>query len=259
MIFLKRLDQILVEQGLAASRTQAQKMITAGQVSVLQGGVATVHLKASSKFLESIQLQVEQGEEQRYVSRAGLKLEAILRNLSINVAGITALDVGQSTGGFTDCLIQQGVARVVGVDVGHDQLAAQLRNDARVFCIEGLNARNINQDVFRARELPEQYALVVMDVSFISQTLIVPELIPLLEDNGMLISLVKPQFEVGKDGIGKGGIVKSDSWYPKVEALITQCFQQNALEIIEYCESPIKGGDGNREFFVVAKHATAKT
>ena len=250
---MKRLDQILVEQKLAPSRTQAQKMISTGRVCVVQGGVASVQTKVSLKLPDDVLLEVREGEEQRFVSRAGLKLEGVLTRLDIQVDGLCALDVGQSTGGFTDCLLQHGIEKVVGVDVGHDQLVAKLRDDARVECMEGINARTLETKLFAAQGLPVSYALIVMDVSFISQTLILPRLALLAEEGGLLISLVKPQFEVGPEGIGKGGIVKDDSWYPKVQKGITECLQRHHFDVIDYSESVITGGDGNREFIAVAR------
>lgn len=230
-------------------------MIAAGSVSVLQSGVASIQRKASVKFPDDVVLDVEQGDEQRFVSRAGLKLDGVLQSLDIRIEGMCALDVGQSTGGFSDCLLQHGVQRVVGVDVGHDQLVAQLRNDPRVECLEGVNARTLDPEIFKARGLPESFPLIVMDVSFISQTLILPRLALLSSEGGLLISLVKPQFEVGPEGIAKGGIVKNETWYPKVQRQITECLARNHFELIDYRESSITGGDGNREFFAVARYS----
>lgn len=247
-----RLDHLLVNKQLARSRTQSQKMIVAGQVEVQVAGAWVVQTKASMKYDANIALRIQLGAEQRYVSRAGLKLEGALASLAFDPKNTQALDVGQSTGGFTDCLLQHGASRVVGVDVGHGQLAEKCRQDARVSYLEGINARELSQALFAARSLPSQFDLIVMDVSFISQTLILPRLPPLLAANGRLISLVKPQFEVGPAGIGRGGLVRDQALYQEVEATLRACAESCGLKVDAYFESPITGGDGNREFFMSA-------
>jgi 23S rRNA (cytidine1920-2'-O)/16S rRNA (cytidine1409-2'-O)-methyltransferase len=169
------------------------------------------------------------------------------------VAGITALDVGQSTGGFTDCLLQHGAARVVGIEVGHDQLHPRLRQDPRVICLEGYNARALEPSLRDHTPEALGFELAVMDVSFISQTLILPSLAPLLRPEGLLITLVKPQFEAGPEHIGKGGLVRDSAIYERIRQKIEACCRDNNLLPCWWSESPITGGDGNREFLLAAR------
>ncbi|MDO3387657.1 TlyA family RNA methyltransferase [Gilvimarinus sp. SDUM040013] len=245
-----RLDQLLVERGLARSRAHAQKLIKAGCV-VASEDAKTLN-KPSLKVSEQTDLHVSAIDEDRYVSRGGLKLEGALSHTGFKLGDKIALDVGQSTGGFTDCLLQAGVKQVIGVDVGRDQLAEAIRSDARVTFYEGINARSLpaslSTDHTRAG-----FDIAVMDVSFISQTLILPALAPLLAEGGDLLSLVKPQFEVGRDGIGKGGIVRDPALYEDVRRTIESCCQHNGLQVHDYFASSIAGGDGNQEFFVWAR------
>jgi len=249
----ERLDKSLVSQGLAATRSQAQRMIEAGRVeSRVPGGGWQLQAKASAKLPEDTELRVEPGEEDAYVSRGGLKLQAALEQSGLDPKGWVALDLGQSTGGFTDCLLQAGVAQVVGVEVGHDQLAPSLRNHPKVICYEGINARDLPLEML-VQHSPGGYDLTVMDLSFISQTLVLPGLPALLKKGGYLLSLVKPQFEVGRSGVGKGGIVRDSALYAQVEARIKASCVQAGLEVLAYFPSAITGGDGNREFFVLAR------
>ncbi|MGD8176168.1 TlyA family RNA methyltransferase [Marinimicrobium sp. ARAG 43.8] len=249
---LERLDKLLVARGLADTRTRAQRLIEAGRVRVQLAGRWQVQHKPGVKLPMDVALEVEPAAEDEFVSRGGIKLRGALEGAALDVAGWTALDIGQSTGGFTDCLLRQGAARVVGVDVGRDQLAPALRKHPKVVCHEGINARQLPTDRLLA-EAPDGFDLAVMDVSFISQTLILPGIAPLLRSGGWLVSLVKPQFEVGRDGIGKGGIVRDARLYKEVEAQICHCCRESGLEVNAYFGSPITGGDGNREFFVVAR------
>jgi len=243
-----RADKALVQAGLVQSRTLAQRLIEAGKVEYCVSGLWSLVIKPSQSFGPDITFRVNEADETRFVSRAGLKLEGALKHVALNVDGLRALDVGQSTGGFTDCLLQRGCASVVGVDVGHTQLASSLRGDARVRCIEGLNARDMGAD-----QVGSGFDLAVMDLSFISQTLVLPRVVPLLVDGGTLVSLVKPQFEVGPDGIGKGGLVKNDELYAEVEHRVCRMLEDLGCRVESYFESVITGGDGNREFFVVAR------
>lgn len=251
---MKRLDVLLVERGLASSRSQAQALIEADQVQWRQADRWRTAIKASVKLEPDCELRAELGEAQRYASRGGLKLAGALERTGINPEGVIALDVGQSTGGFTDCLLQAGAATVVGVDVGREQLVPRLREDPRVVFYEGINARELPSQELLV-QAPGGFDMLVMDVSFISQTLILPGLPQLLKPGGHLLSLVKPQFEVGKAGIGKGGIVRDVSLYRKVEADLRELCGQLGLEVQDYFPSPITGGDGNREFFIQARKA----
>jgi 23S rRNA (cytidine1920-2'-O)/16S rRNA (cytidine1409-2'-O)-methyltransferase len=245
-----RADQLLVAQGLANTRSQATRLIKEGAVYALIDGHQRPITKPSMKLDDSTQLQVTDQNCLRYVSRGALKLEKALTLLP-SVKGQTALDVGQSTGGFTDCLLQAGAAKVVGVDVGHDQLAKSLLADDRVICLEGINARDLPAEQLLEYS-PQGYDLAVMDVSFISQTLILPGLVTLIKPGGWLVSLVKPQFEVGRDGVGKGGIVRDASLYALVKKNLTGQLQQLGLTTQHFIDSPITGGDGNREFLMLA-------
>ena len=251
-----RADQLLVERGLAASRSQAQRLIAAGVRWRLPGGDWKAVSKNGEDLREAVELQLQDTAETRYVSRGGLKLEGALAHCGIDVTGLRCLDVGQSSGGFTDCLLQRGAAQVVGVDVGQGQLHPSLRSDARVTCIEHLNAREMNADRLReagGASAAAPFDLIVGDLSFISQTLVWPAIVPLLkpEGNGLLM-LVKPQFELQPEHIGKGGLVKDAASYPLVRQRIAQACEDNGLRLRDYFDSAITGGDGNREFFVWA-------
>ncbi len=248
---MERLDKQLVEQGLASSRTQAQRLIETGRVEINRAGRWQLEKKASTRLTPEVELRVLPGSEDRYVSRGGLKLQGALDQAGLNPERLSVLDVGQSTGGFTDCLLQAGARKVVGVDVGRDQLVPALREDPRVVFYEGINARELPLEKLLWQS-PGGFDLVVMDVSFISQTLILPGLPALLRPGGRLLSLVKPQFEVGREGIGKGGIVRDAGLYRDVEVRIRSACESLGLIVEDYFASPITGGDGNREFFVAA-------
>ena len=241
-----RADVLLVERGLAASRTAAHRLIAAGLVFACEGTLRIALSKPSVSVAEDISLEIEASELDRFVSRGGLKLEGALSRVALDVKNSHCLDVGQSTGGFTDCLLQRGVAHVVGVDVGHDQLHAKIRGDTRVTCIEGVNARTL-------QDIGEPFDLIVADVSFISLTKVLPQWPALLREGGHVLSLVKPQFEVGADNLARGGIVRDESLYAVVEKTIRKSCIDAGLIVLDYFGSSITGGDGNREFFVYAK------
>jgi 23S rRNA (cytidine1920-2'-O)/16S rRNA (cytidine1409-2'-O)-methyltransferase len=244
-----RADQLLVQRGLAPSRSAAQRLITNGAVRWLGPSGWAVPRKAGDELPEGCELQVTDDAELRYVSRGGLKLDGALQRCGIDVGGRTCLDVGQSTGGFTDVLLQRGARRVVGIDVGHGQLHPKLRDDVRVVALEGVNARSID-----AAALPEpRYGLIVGDLSFISLALVLPALAPLLAEGGELLMLVKPQFELQPADIGKGGLVRDEAAYPRVELRLREACADCGLAVIDWFDSPIAGGDGNREFFVWAR------
>ncbi|MGH1462019.1 MAG: TlyA family RNA methyltransferase [Neptuniibacter sp.] len=250
---MQRIDLLLVEKGLARSRTQAQNLIKDRRVEINEKGSWQLATKPGLKVSPSAEFKIEHDPADQFVSRGALKLLGALSKLEIELSGKSAIDVGQSTGGFTDCLIQNGAKQVVGIEVGHDQLAPKLREDPRVICYEGMNARELPDDQLLAHTQGTGFDIAVMDVSFISQTKILPSLIPLIAHGGYLITLVKPQFEVGKAGIGRGGIVRDESLYPKVKEQVSHCCETLALNIVDYFESPIKGGDGNREFLLIAQ------
>lgn len=247
-----RIDQLLVERGLAASRSQAQRLIAGGVKWQQPDGVWRAVVKNRDEVPEGAALQLLDDAESRYVSRGGLKLEGALKATGVQVQGLRCLDVGQSTGGFTDCLLQQGAAQVVGIDVGHAQVHPRIRDDERVLCIEGVNARELEPDDERIPEALEGFDLMVGDVSFISLTLVLPGVVHLLKPTGQLLMLVKPQFELQPGQVGKGGIVKDDSHYPFIENRLRTALAGLGMQVTAWLDSPIEGGDGNREFFVQA-------
>lgn len=224
-------------------------MIKSGCVSWAGGAIA----KASQELPADTPLMVVADESTRYVSRGGLKLAGALVESGIAVAGKTCLDIGQSTGGFTDCLLQAGAARVVGLDVGHDQLHPKLRQDKRVIAMEGINCRALTAGDLGNALPAAGFDLIVGDVSFISLTLVLPQFPPLLASTGDLLLLVKPQFEVGPGNLGKGGIVRDPALYSEVERKLRDSAQQSGLVVQAWFDSPITGGDGNREFFIWLK------
>lgn len=250
-----RADQLLVDRGLAASRSQAQRLIASG----VEWRLGTKPWQRVAKNGDELPLPCEvrllDNAEARYVSRGGLKLEGALRSSGLSAQGLRCLDVGQSTGGFTDCLLQQGAAQVVGLDVGHGQLHPRLRDDARVVCVERLNARELEANDARVPDARQGFDLVVGDVSFISLTLVLPALLPLLKKGGALLMLVKPQFELQPSDIGKGGLVKDEASYVQVEARLRDACAAMNLEVLGYWPSAIAGGDGNQEFWIGARHA----
>lgn len=241
-----RADQLLVERGLAATRSQAQRLIAAG-VRWHDGASWKPVAKNGEELPERAELQLLDDAESRYVSRGGRKLEGALRAAGLDPAGWACLDVGQSTGGFTDCLLQHGAARVTGVDVGHGQLHDRLRRDPRVVAIEKLNARDL-----RAEQVGDRFDLVTGDLSFISLTLVLPALAPLLAPGGHLLMLAKPQFELQPGQVGKGGIVRDPALYALVERKLRAACAAQGLAVQGWYDSPIAGGDGNREFFIHA-------
>ena len=234
----QRLDVLLAARGLAESREKAQRLILAGKVRV--GGQTAD--KAGRMVDAEADVQVEAPE--RFVGRGGGKLEAAFEQFHLEVAGLVCIDIGASTGGFTDCLLQHGAARVYAVDVGHGQLDWRLRNDPRVVVKEGLNARYL-----RSEEVPEPVGFAVVDVSFISLTLILPPVTNLLLSGAQLVTLIKPQFEAGRAQIGKGGVVRDPAVHAEVTARI-KGFGTGSLplEWLGVCESPLRGPAGNVEF-----------
>ncbi|SEG32997.1 TlyA family RNA methyltransferase [Marinobacterium lutimaris] len=248
---MQRLDILLVERGLVNSRARAQRLIKEGRVKVNLNHWQVAQ-KPGLKLPLDTEIEVEEDESDRYVSRGALKLIPSLQSFAPNLDGLSALDVGQSTGGFTDCLLQHGIGRVVGIEVGHDQLAPNLREDSRVTCIEGYNARNLDSDLLKYNE-GNPFDLAVMDVSFISQTLILEGLASLIKPEGLLFSLVKPQFELGREHIGKNGLVRDESLYPTLKIRMEKLLNELGFTLLNYTDSPIRGGDGNREFMLVAR------
>jgi 23S rRNA (cytidine1920-2'-O)/16S rRNA (cytidine1409-2'-O)-methyltransferase len=330
-----RADVFLVDGGHAATRSQAQRLIAAGVEWRLSPLAPWQKVAKNGDEIPSVaEVRLLDDAEAKYISRGGLKLEGALRATGLPVAGLRCLDVGQSTGGFTDCLLQHGAAQVIGVDVGHGQLHERLRSDLRVVCVEGVNARSLTaqalqqacelalSEVIEAEEdnetqpeapyswmrnggqVDEEYddsndakdkdietfkseraakakareqgtlpverrrraecadvdttpafGVVTGDLSFISLTLVLPALVPLLAPGGQLLMLVKPQFELQPGQVGKGGIVRDAALYAVVEQRIRDCCAGLGLVVQAWLDSPIEGGDGNREFFVHARRA----
>ena len=238
----ERIDKILVDRGLADSRTKAQALVMAGAVLVNE---QLIH-KPSELFSHDANIRIKESATQRYVSRGGTKLEAGLSEFDIDVTGLMCLDVGASTGGFTDCLLQHGAQRVVALDVGHDQIDWKIRSDARVEVREEVNARHLAPDDFE-----DKFNLITIDVSFISLTKILPAVVPLLAHSGRIVALIKPQFEVGKGEVGKGGLVKDPTQHERVISNVNAAAQALGLKVAGLIESPIKGADGNVEFLAL--------
>jgi len=240
-----RLDRLLVERGLSPSRERARALILAGVVlideSVADKAGVLVNADAPVRL---------RGDDNPYVSRGGLKLAAAMNTLGIAVEKLVCLDVGASTGGFTDCLLQLGAAKVYAVDVGYGQLAWKLRCDPRVVVIERMNIRYLEPAA-----IPEPIALAVMDTSFISLKLVIPAVLPLLAARAALVALVKPQFEVGRGEVGKHGVVRDPLRQEAVVAEVAAFCRELGLRVMGTCPSPLLGPAGNREFFLYALRA----
>jgi len=241
-----RLDLFLVEQGLCPSREQAQRAVMAGEVRIGDQIVTKSSVMVESGAAVSVRAPL------RYVGRGGLKLEGALDHFKISAEGVTALDLGASTGGFTDCLLQRGAARVYAIDVGHGQLAWKIRNDPRVVVREKLNARYLGRD-----DVPERIDLCVIDVSFISLTLILPNAFDLVTPNGVTLALIKPQFELQAAEVAHGGIVRDPALHEKAQNKIRD-FVLNAGHIVTgLVPSGITGAEGNHEFFICVRRKSA--
>lgn len=246
-----RIDLYLYKNGYTRSRQKAQELISAGGITIDGRNIT----KSSFDVDETIEHTVTVQEICPYVGRGGLKLETALRSFSISPKGVVAADIGASTGGFTDCLLRHGARRVYAIDAGSDQLAPSLRSDERVISIEHFNARNLKLDT-----LGESCDLAVMDVSFISQTLLLSSVTSILKPNGILISLIKPQFEAGKAAIGKNGIVRNEAYRFLAVRRVLHTAEGLGLLCTGLIRSPIKGGEGNTEYLAafVLKEAPIK-
>jgi 23S rRNA (cytidine1920-2'-O)/16S rRNA (cytidine1409-2'-O)-methyltransferase len=236
----ERIDKLLVARGLAGSREKAQAMVMAGVVLANDRRID----KPSETVADDVSIRIKgDSPATRYVGRGGLKLEHALHQFRIDPTGFVCLDIGSSTGGFTDCLLRHGAAHVTAVDSGTNQLAWPLRSDDRVEVRENTNARELNPGDF-----DRSFDLIVMDVSFISVTKIIPALVPLLRPNGRMVVLIKPQFEVGKGEVGKGGIVREPARHQEVVSRINKFVEGAGLRLGGTIESPILGAEGNKEF-----------
>ena len=245
----ERIDKLLHERGYADSRSKAQAMVMAGIVLVDEKRVE----KPSESFTVESNIRIKgDSPESKYASRGGLKLEAALREFSVDPTGLVCLDIGASTGGFTDCLLQHGAVRVVAVDAGTNQLVWRLREDGRVDVREKTNARELSPSDFNTL-----FDLIVMDVSFISVTKIIPVLPSLLKPEGRVIILIKPQFEVGKGEVGKGGIVRDPEKHRRVIDDVNASAVGHGLVVNGLIDSPITGAEGNKEFLAIYGRANS--
>jgi 23S rRNA (cytidine1920-2'-O)/16S rRNA (cytidine1409-2'-O)-methyltransferase len=241
-----RLDQLLVGKGLFASREQARRAIMAGDVTI------GTRIAAKPSELLDEQAAITLKPTRKYVGRGALKLEAALEHFNIDVRGKTALDIGASTGGFTDCMLQRGAEKIYAVDVGHGQLDWKLRNDPRVIVLEKINARSLSRE-----HIPELIDICVIDVSFISLTLILPNAFDLITSTGVILALIKPQFELQRCEVGKGGIVRDQDLHLKAQDKIVAFVTGLGHVVSGIVPSAIKGADGNQEFFACMRKQLA--
>ncbi len=242
-----RLDRLLVSRGLAPTREKARAMILSGSVLVNEHEIT----KAGTLIASEAPIRIKE-DTNPYVSRGGLKLEGALAAFDIDVSGLIALDVGASTGGFTDCLLQKGIKKVYAIDVGYGQFAWQLRTDHRVCLFERTNIR-----YFTGKGIDEKPDIAVIDVSFISLKLVLPVVIDLIHEEASIIALIKPQFEAGRKEVGKKGVVKDPFIHKRIIDELTAYSETLGLHVLGVCESPIFGPAGNKEFFMhVKKYST---
>ena len=241
-----RLDTLLVARGLFDSREQAQRAIMAGEVKV------GTRVAAKASELVGPEIEIEVKSRPQYVGRGGLKLEGALDFFQVDVRAKTALDIGASTGGFTDCLLQRGAAKVYAIDVGHDQLAWKIRKDPRVIVLEKVNARFLS-----GTHVPELVHVCVIDVSFISLTLILPSAFDLLTPDGVILALIKPQFELERADVGRGGVVRDRALHEKAQRKIGDFVIHHGQELVGIVPSSIQGTDGNQEFFACIRKRSA--
>ena len=240
----QRLDRLLVEKGVAPSRQRARAMIMAGKILINKRPVDKAGFLVGQD--DGVELK---SKDIPYVSRGGLKLEGALQSFGLNLHDSVCLDVGASTGGFTDCLLQNGAARVYAVDVGYGQLAWKLRQDPRVVVIERTNIRHMPVDA-----IAEPADIATIDVSFISLKIVVPAVIAFLKNGARILALIKPQFEVGKDQVGKGGVVRDAALHTRVIQSLSAFFVESGFSCETIIPSPILGPKGNHEFFILLRH-----
>ena len=249
MFFMKtknpkiRLDKLLVERGISPTRERAKALIMSGSVVVGESSID----KAGTLVSADAKITIK-GQDNPYVSRGGLKLKGAFEKFGINVKDLVAFDIGVSTGGFTDCLLQEGARKVYAIDVGYGQLAWKLRQDERVVVFERTNIR-----YFSGEGIEDEINMVTIDVSFISLKLVMPVVVKLISEDAVILALVKPQFEVGKGEVGKKGVVRDPAIHKRVVDEIAEFARGLNLEIMGTCESPITGPAGNKEFFLYAR------
>jgi 23S rRNA (cytidine1920-2'-O)/16S rRNA (cytidine1409-2'-O)-methyltransferase len=242
-----RLDRMLVEKGYAETRSKALGLIMAGHILV-DGKPVT---KAGTSIEEACEISLK--PYMPYVSRGALKLDAAIDAFGLNLKGMVAVDVGSSTGGFTEVMLKRGAEKVYAVDVGHGQLHWRLRNDPRVICLEGINARLLGKE-----QVPEPCDLATFDVSFISLKLVIPPVIEILKENAHIIALIKPQFEAGKSLVGKGGIIRDQTVIEEVVGGIRAFLDDLSLKVCGVIPSPIKGSKGNQEYLIHALNGAGR-
>lgn len=238
-----RLDRLLIEREISPTRERAKALILSGSVIVGENRID----KASTLVPRNARIRIK-GQDNPYVSRGGLKLKGALTEFGVNVEGFTALDIGASTGGFTDCMLQEGARKVYAVDVGYGQLAWKLRNDERVVVFEKTNIR-----YFSGSGIDDEIDIATIDTSFISLKLVIPATLRLLKKDSVILALIKPQFEAGREEVGKGGVVKDPDIHKRVVDEIDEFCQQLGLNVLGTCESPLSGPAGNKEFFIHVK------
>jgi 23S rRNA (cytidine1920-2'-O)/16S rRNA (cytidine1409-2'-O)-methyltransferase len=249
----KRIDTALVDWGFFESRNKSQAAIEEGLVFYKDLKIEKSNQEIDFNDEAKFQIRIESGQSNKYVSRGGIKLEGALKKVSLDVSGLRVLDIGISTGGFTDCLLKNGASEIVGIDVGHRQIHHSLLSNPKLHVFEGTHVKDLSKEFFSSKGLDDQFDLIVCDVSFISLKYVVPFTAPYLKDSGWVLFLVKPQFELSKEDLGKGGVVKDSSLFQRVEKLIKSLFEDSHFKVLDYFESPITGSDGNQEFFVYAK------
>ena len=242
----KRLDLILVDRNYFETREKAKREIMVGNVIVND----KVETKPGTHFRDDEKLQIKVKDRLKYVSRGGLKLEKAINHWNINLNNKRVLDIGASTGGFTDCSLQNGAEYVYSVDVGTNQLDWKLRQDARVKSLEETHIKNLTLELLDNKKVD----FIVIDVSFISLTKVIPYLNRFIIQNGIILMLIKPQFEVGKEKIGKNGIVIEEEYHDEAIKKIVNCIIENNYELIEIIDSPITGTKGNKEFLILIKN-----
>jgi 23S rRNA (cytidine1920-2'-O)/16S rRNA (cytidine1409-2'-O)-methyltransferase len=252
MIEKKRIDIAIVEWGFFESRNKAQNAIEEGLVFLKDQQITKSNQDIDFTLENKNSIRVESGQSNKYVSRGGIKMDGALKKINLNISGFRVLDIGLSTGGFSDCLLQKGVKEIVGIDVGHKQIHPSLLMNPKLYAFEGVHVKNLTKEFFSSKGLGDQFDFLVCDVSFISLKNVLPCAAPFLKHGGGALFLVKPQFELSKEDLSKGGVVKDESLFQRVEKLIKSLFEDLQFTVVDYFESSITGTDGNQEFFIYA-------
>jgi 23S rRNA (cytidine1920-2'-O)/16S rRNA (cytidine1409-2'-O)-methyltransferase len=249
----KRIDIAIVEWGFFESRNKAQAAIEEGLVFLKDQKITKSNQDIDFSPDTKNSIRVESGQSTKYVSRGGIKMDGALKKIELKISGFRVLDIGLSTGGFSDCLLQKGVKEIVGIDVGHKQIHPSLLTNPKLHAYEGVHVKNLSKEFFSDKGLSDQFDLLVCDVSFISIKNVLPCAVPFLKQGGAALFLVKPQFELSREDLSKGGVVKDESLFQRVEKLIKSLFEELNFTVLDYFESSITGSDGNQEFFIYAR------